>query len=409
MSLNFLKLFKPKVAKNARLTILGAKFEHARLLNRQGRLAEATATCREILEQRPDHFESLILWAEIEARQEDPEQAIQLYTRAINLRPNNAPVYYKRGNLLKDRNQMEAALASYDQAVALDPAYANAFCNRGVVLGILHRPDEALASYDRAIAINPSNALAYYNRGDVLRELKRLNEALASYNEAIAVKSDYAEAYCNRGVLLLELKQYDASLDSFRRCIEIDSGIFHAYHNYGHALIHVKQHVAAIASYDKAFVLNPDFRFLLGTRRHAKMHICDWGELESDSDLLRAGILTNAAVSPPFAILALLNSVELQHRAARIWVEEEHPAEHLLPPIPRHTTRDKIRLGYFSADFYDHPVAVLSAEFLEAHDRSKYEVTAFSFGPDTQDNVRKRLELAFDRSRIRRSRCLRGA
>jgi predicted O-linked N-acetylglucosamine transferase (SPINDLY family) len=397
MSPNFLKLFKPKVAKNSGFTTMGAKFEHARLLNQRGELAEATATCREILEQQPDHFDALILWAETAARQEDPEQAIQLYTRAINLRPGQATAYYKRGNLLKDRNQMEAALASYDEAVVLDPGYANAFCNRGVVLGILHRPDEALASYDRAIALNPGSALAYYNRGDVLRELKRLNEALASYNEAIAVRSDYAEAYCNRGVLLLELKEWDAALLSFNRCIEIDSGIFHAYHNRGHALINMKQHAAAIASYDRAFILDPDFRFLFGTRRHAKMHICDWGELESDVDRLTAGILADARVSPPFAILALLNSAELQHRAARIWAGEEHPAEHSLPPIPRHPTRDKIRLGYFSADFYDHPVAVLSAEFLETHDRSKYEVTAFSFGPDTQDNVRKRLELAFDR------------
>ncbi len=465
MSPNFLKLFKPKVAKNSAFTTLGAKFERARLLNQRGELAEATATCREILEQQPDHFDALILWAETAARQEDPEQAIQLYTRAINLRPGQATAYYKRGNLLKDRNQleaalasydqalaldpdyanafcnrgvvlgrlnrpdealanydqaialnpgdalayynrgnllkdrnqMEAALASYDQAVALDPGYANAFCNRGVVLGILHRPDEALASYDRAIALNPGSALAYYNRGDVLRELKRLNEALASYNEAIAVRSDYAEAYCNRGVLLLELKEWDAALLSFNRCIELDSGIFHAYHNRGHALINMKQHAAAIASYDRAFILDPDFRFLFGTCRHAKMHICDWGELESDVDRLTAGILADARVSPPFAILALLNSAELQHRAARIWVGSEHPAEHSLPPIPRHPTRDKIRLGYFSADFYDHPVAVLSAEFLETHDRSKYEVTAFSFGPDTQDNVRKRLELAFDR------------
>src|SRR6266403_52860 len=369
MSPNFLKLFKPKVAKNSGFTTLGAKFERARLLNQRGELAEATATCREILEQQPDHFDALILWAETAARQEDPEQAIQLYTRAINLRPGQATAYYKRGNLLKDRNQLEAALASYDQALALDPDYANAFCNRGVVLGILHRPDEALASYDRAIALNPGSALAYYNRGDVLRELKRLNEALASYNEAIAVRSDYAEAYCNRGVLLLELKEWDAALLSFNRCIELDSGIFHAYHNRGHALINMKQHAAAMASYDRASILDPDFRFLFGTRRHAKMHICDWGELESDVDRLTAGILADARVSPPFAILALLNSAELQHRAARIWVGSEHPAEHSLPPIPRHPTRDKIRLGYFSADFYDHPVAVLSAEFLETHDR----------------------------------------
>jgi protein O-GlcNAc transferase len=499
MSPNFLKLFRPKTGKDSSFAALGAKFEEARLLNQRGQLAEATATCQEILELKPDHFEALTLLAEIEARREEPEQAIQLYTRVINLRPDYAPAYYKRANLLKNRNQMEAALASYDQAVALDPGYANAFCNRGVVLGLLHRPDEALASYDRAIALNPGDALAFYNRGDVLRELKRLNEALASYDQAIAVRPGYAEAYCNRGVLLQELKEWDAALVSYDRCIEIDSGIAHpylyrgnllrerrkldaalasynraieidpvyadaycnrgilfaelrqwdaallsfnraielkanlaeahgsrgqllvqarrieaaiasfdraivlkpdyaeAFRNRADALIQVKKYAAAIASYDQAITLQPDFPYLLGTRRHAKMHICDWGDLESDVVRLTAGIEAGARVSPPFAILALLNSVQLQHGAAQTWVREEHPAEHSLPAIPRHPARDKIRLGYFSADFHDHPVALLSAEFLETHDRSKYEVIAFSFGPDTQDNTRKRIELAFDR------------
>jgi predicted O-linked N-acetylglucosamine transferase (SPINDLY family) len=485
--------------KNLGFTTLEAKFEHARLLNQRGQLAEATATCQEILELQSDHFESLTLLAEIEARQGNPEQAIQLYTRVINLRPDHAPAYYKRGNLLKNRNQVEAALASYDQAVALDPGYANAFCNRGVVLGLLNRPDEALASYDRAIALNPGDALAYYNRGAVLRELKRLDEALASYDQAIAVRPDYAEAYCNRGVLLQALKEWDAALVSYDRCIEIDSSISHAYVYRGNllregkkldaalasynraieidpayadaycnrgvlftelrqwdaalaslnraielksdlaeaysnrgalfaqamrmeaaianfdravalrpdyaeafrdradALIHMKQFVAAISSYDQAIILKPDFRFLLGMRRHAKMNICDWGDLKSDVDRLTAGIEAEATVSPPFVILALVNSAQLQHRAAQIWVRKEHPAEHSLPAIPRLPAGDKIRLGYFSADFHDHPVALLSAEFLEAHDRSKYEVIAFSFGPDTQDNTRKRIELAFDR------------
>jgi protein O-GlcNAc transferase len=56
------------------------------------------------------------------------------------------------------------------------------------------------------------------------------------------------------------------------------------------------------------------------------------------------------------------------------------------PPPPR----GKIRIGYFSGDFYQHPVAVLMAELFELHDRSKLEVYAFSYCPDSQDNMRKR-------------------
>src|ERR1700722_19652380 len=116
---DFLKTIDLTVAKNSSAATLEAKFELARLFIERGRFAEAKAACHEILAQQPDHWASLALWAELEARQKNPEQAIRLYTRLIDLRPDFAPAYYKRGNLLRGRNDMDAALASYDQAVAL--------------------------------------------------------------------------------------------------------------------------------------------------------------------------------------------------------------------------------------------------------------------------------------------------
>jgi protein O-GlcNAc transferase len=461
MVTRLLKLFKPKAAKN--------------------------------------NFDSLVLLAEIAAKNGDPEQAIELYARAIDLDPQFAPAYYKRGNLLKDRNQMEAALASYERAIALDSGYANAYCNRGVVMERLNRLEEARDSYDQAIILNPSDALACYNRGSVLRALKKPEEALASYDQAIAIEPNYAEAHCNRGILLMELKQWDAALASFNRGIEIEPTFSQAYYNrgvllhrsrqsdaalasYNHAieinpryaeaycgrgvlltelrqfdaavdsldqaialdpgladaycnrgnlfaessrdeaavadfdraialkpdyadafynransLVRMKHFAAAIASYDRAFTQKPDMDFLLGTRRHAKMIVSDWDDLDSDVHRLIAGIEADEAVSPPFPILGLFDLAPLNHKVAEIWVREKHPANRALSAIPRRAPRNRIHIGYFSADFYDHPVAVLLAELFETYDRSKYEVTAFSFGPDTQDGMRKRMEKAFSR------------
>ncbi len=66
-------------------------------------------------------------------------------------------------------------------------------------------------------------------------------------------------------------------------------------------------------------------------------------------------------------------------------------------PSLRTPHHDVIRIGYFSADFHMHPVSLLCAELFERHTRSRFQVTAFSFGPDTQDPMRKRLEAAFDK------------
>ena len=57
----------------------------------------------------------------------------------------------------------------------------------------------------------------------------------------------------------------------------------------------------------------------------------------------------------------------------------------------------KIRLGYLSADFRDHPVAWVIAEIIERHDRARLEVFGYSYGPDDASALRHRLEAAFDR------------
>jgi predicted O-linked N-acetylglucosamine transferase (SPINDLY family) len=102
-------------------------------------------------------------------------------------------------------------------------------------------------------------------------------------------------------------------------------------------------------------------------------------------------------VSQPFPLLALLESGLLHRKAAELYVREEGPPSHARPAIRARARHDRIRIGYFSADFRDHPVATLAAELFETHDRSRFETTAFSFGPDTQDTMRRRMERAFDR------------
>jgi predicted O-linked N-acetylglucosamine transferase (SPINDLY family) len=56
----------------------------------------------------------------------------------------------------------------------------------------------------------------------------------------------------------------------------------------------------------------------------------------------------------------------------------------------------KIRIGYYSADYYEHATSYLIAELIELHDKSKFEIFGFSFGPDKDDKMRKRISKAFD-------------
>lgn len=381
----------------AELRQLPAQFQRALTFHRQGQLALAQAVYEQILAIQPTNADALHLLGVVAAQMQDPRRAVELLGRAIELQPNVAAAYNNRGSALKELGRFDAALADFERAVALDARYAQAHFNRGVVLHELQQPAAALASYAQAIAVKPDFAGAYYNRGIVLRELRQFEAALASYDRAIAIKPDYVEAWLNRGNVLGDLQQFPAALASYARVISIRPDYATAYMSRGKVLFDSKQYEPAIASFDRAAALQPNIKFLPGLRRHARMQVCDWVDFVADVTHLQAGIERRELVSQPFPLLALFESGPLHRQAAELYVREECPPRAALPARHARPRHDKIRIGYFSADFRDHPVATLAVELFETHDRSRFETTAFSFGPDTQDTMRRRMERAFDR------------
>jgi predicted O-linked N-acetylglucosamine transferase (SPINDLY family) len=394
-------------------------------------LREAAAIYEEILKVHPRQPEALLRLGVIAGQTNDPEKAILMFDKAIACDPNNAAAFNNRGLALQALKRWKAALASYERAIALKPEHALAHFNRGNTLKDLARPDEAidsyrkaiaieasfadahynlgvilherrqwdaaLASYDRAIAARPRFAEALFNRGNILRELTRWPAALDSYDRAIAAKSDYPEAYLNRGDVLHSLKRRDQALLSYESALEQRAGYARGYLNRGNILRELKQLDAASASYDRAFEIAPELEYLQGMRRYARMQLSDWEGLDRDLARLAARIERDQPASPPFPTLVLSGSAELQQRAAQIWVRDRCPLNESLPSIDSPANHGRIRIGYFSADFHDHATAYLIAGLLELHERARFEVIAFSFGPESPGGMRARLADACDR------------
>ena len=324
------------------------------------------------------------------------EEAVASYDQAIALKPEYTEAYYNRGNALQELKQFDDAVASYNRAIALKPDYAEAFYNRGIVLQELKQLDDAVASYDFAILLKPSYAEAYFNRGNALLQLRQLVDAVASYDRAIALKPYYAKVYSNRSVVFMELRQFENAVTSCDHAITLKPDFAEAYFNRGNALQELKQLDDAVASYNRAIALKPDGLFWLGMRLYAKMQICNWNALDFHISQLAEKIEFSEKVSPPVPVLAITDSLFLQKEVARIFVQKAYPATHGLPSIPMRPRHDKIRIGYYSADFHNHATAYLMAELFETHDQSMFELFAFSFGPEKNDKMRKRVTAAFD-------------
>jgi protein O-GlcNAc transferase len=358
-------------------------------------------------------------------------EALASYDRALAIEPDNCEFWYARGNTLRDLKHFEAAVASYDTALALQPAHADAHNNRGLALSNLQRHAEALESYDRALAVNPNNAVTYNNRGNTLQEQKRYIEALASYDAALARQPGYVEAHNNRGLVLWKLKRFIEALASYNTALALKPDSIEAVINRGPLLWDLGRREEALAGYDAALAIRPDhaellynrglmlqdsgrhdaaigdfegalgvnphYRYLTGLLLHTKMHCCDWRGWADSLQRLERQVRDGVCASNPFALLGLSASAGDQLLCAKTWVRNKCPAS--LAPLWRGETDadDKIRVAYLSADFRDHPLAVLMAGVFEQHDHARFETTALSFGLDAPSEMRTRLKAAFDR------------
>ena len=257
----------------------------------------------------------------------------------------------QRGLALHQQGKLAEAEKLYQEILQQEPTYFDVLHMLAVVALQTRRIERGVELISEAIELDPNVAAAHSDLGLALSDLNRNEEALASYDKAIALKPDFAKAYYNRGNTLNQMKRYEE----------------------------------ALASYNKALALKPDYPFLYGMWLHTKMIICDWDNLESEVAQLVEKIKCAEKISPPFTILSTSSSLDMQLRASEIWALAKHPLNKTLPKITKRQRRDKIRIGYFSADLGEHPTAYLSAELFEKHDRSQFEVTAFSFGQNTNE------------------------
>jgi protein O-GlcNAc transferase len=325
------------------------------------------------------------------------EEALASYDRAIELKLEHAEAFNNRGNALRALKRNEEALANYDKAITLNPGYSKAYKNRGNALWELRRPQEALENYDKSIALKPDQADVYNNRGIALWDLKRLGEALESFDKSITLSPHNSEAFNNRGTALLDLDRPDEALASFDKAIALRPDYADAYRNRCNVLAVLKQYDEAFVSYDKLFGLEPGIMGLEGDRLHIKMQLCNWSNIESESAHLIRSVKKGFVASQPFFFLAAPSSSKDQLECSRSWVSHNFPPFEIRISEKERCDNARIRIAYVSADFRDHPMSYLTAGLFECHDKSRFETTAISIGPDDGSDIRSRLKAAFDR------------
>ena len=326
-------------------------------------------------------------------------ESAELYlTQALKIQSNNPHALRLLGVVYAQRRRYPDAVKYLNDSLKALPKNSLALSNLGIVFFELKEYENALDAYDKSIKIDPKYEEVWSNKGNALYELKRYDEAITHYDKALSLKPDYAEAWSNKGVTLNELKRYDEAITHYDKALGLKPDYHEAWSNKGIALKELKRFDEAIIHYDKALSLNPYIDWVPGDLLHTKMKICSWSGLAESLEDISKKVTANEKVIFPFPLLALNDDALLHKKCSTIYAQDRHPENFALGPIPKAAKKGKIRIAYFSPDFRDHPVSLLASELFEIHDRSRFEVFAFSLQKaPIDDELNIRLRKGFDR------------
>ncbi|NJL20895.1 MAG: tetratricopeptide repeat protein [Leptolyngbyaceae cyanobacterium SM1_3_5] len=181
------------------------------------------------------------------------------YFQALCLQPSwaTAEENCKLGNHFLQQEQWQQAIACYERAIEQDAALADARFGLGTALQKTGQLERAIEAYERAIELQPEAWLSYHNLGDIFLEQKCWDEAVEAYQRTIKLNSNYSWSYHNLGDALRHRENWDAAIEAYRKAIELNSNFHWSHHNLGEVLAKLEQWDEAIEAYKHGLKVHP--------------------------------------------------------------------------------------------------------------------------------------------------------
>ena len=357
------------------------------------------------------------------------DKALLFFDKSIELDPKNLKVFIRKAITLNRLDRLNESIDCYQEVIDSNPNIIEAYINQAEILNSIGNTYRSLSVYQKAIELDPMNASIYIRYGNLFKELGRFDEALNAYKKSIKLKSDNVGALANIGFVLKRLGKFNEAISYFIKAIKITVD-YEIYHNIGAAYCSLDSYLEGIVYYDKAIKLKPDhveahllkaqalrrlgkidqailsynhalnndkdFKYIFTERFFARQIICDWSDFENSINWLKLKLKENKKIAIPLSVFYFLDDPAIHKTAAEIYANDTYPSNNFFGPVNQNPKNKKIRIGYFSGDFREHPVGYLVTELFEMHDKSRFELFAFSVSNRIESKTRSRIEKSFD-------------
>uniref|UniRef100_A0A0K0EYK9 Probable UDP-N-acetylglucosamine--peptide N-acetylglucosaminyltransferase SPINDLY n=1 Tax=Strongyloides venezuelensis TaxID=75913 RepID=A0A0K0EYK9_STRVS len=330
--------------------------------------------------------------------------AIETYRRVIDLQPCQPDTYCNLANALKEKGFVEDAELAYNQALQLCPTHCDSKNNLANIKREQGKIEEAIALYRDALTTCPTFAAAHSNLASILQQQGKYQEAIYHFREAIKNSPLFPDAYSNMGNALKEMGDIASAVQCYTKAISIDGGFADAHSNLASIYKDAGNYSEAIKSYRTAMRLKGNqFPDAFCNLVHCLQIICDWDDYDFRMKQLVAIVADQLnkkrlpSVHPHHSMLYPLSHEQRKQIAERhanlCWdkVQVYHKPPYNYPPRNCLKLGGRLKIGYVSSDFGNHPTSHLMQSVPGLHDRNKVEIYCFALSSNDGTNFRQKL------------------
>jgi predicted O-linked N-acetylglucosamine transferase (SPINDLY family) len=303
----------------------------------------------------------------------------------------------REGDAQRRRGDHEAAIATYESALASGRAHPALLNNLGLSLQALGKLEGAAARYREALALEPDFVPAHANLGDVFRMRHRFAEAAESYTRAAKLNPNLGALWKQLGVCQHRLGALSAARTSFERARQLTPDDAEALFDLASIDSAELRYEQAAAFAERALQLRPDYADATNLLLYLRQQTCDWHDWRRLVEERRASLARpDVPATVPHNLFALPYTASELLVAARKWAAQQFAGITPGTPSPPSLVDGKLRIAYIGPEFRKLPLANLLTEVIELHDRKRFEVFGYSYGPDDSSAARARFAAAFD-------------
>lgn len=361
-----------------------AAMNRVAILVKAGRHEEALKDAEALAATGHNHPELLVNQGIALLELQRPQEAAVRFELALQAAPRHVKALNNLAKALLAQERFPDALEQVEKVLAIQADYPDALCTKAQALSRLGEKEQAELLLRNAIQVQSTPAtLLLLGHASCLLELKRPSEAIGQVERALAQDPNSAEAYVCGGRALAALGRPEDAIANFDKALDIDPRMRTALHERAASAFDTKRFQQAINDLEEC---GADPMTILPVR----MQICDWKDFEKTCERV-ATFATNHQRNP-FYFLSMLDEPSAHLAIAKAHLQALGLREAARRTFPQRTASTKIRIGYFSADLFNHATIHLMAELFASHDPHQFEVHALSYGPQRHDAATDRVK-----------------